>query len=285
MYKTKLCLGTMASLGIPDEEQIKLFAETGFEAYFVEWKRGYDLEKALKAGEEAGIPMLFVHAPFSGDGNVSALWEQNERTERSFSTLTECIKDCADHGVKLIVFHAFIGFDKHEPTEFGVKNFEKLVDYAASLGVNIAFENTEGEEYLERLMEAFKDKKNVGFCWDTGHEMCYNRSKDMMALYGDRLLCTHINDNLGIKDSDGKITYIDDLHLLPFDGVGDWEDITERLVKHGFDGYLTFELTVNSKPGRHENDMYKDMGVEKYLSNAYMRACRVATLYNKKKER
>ena len=55
----------------------------------------------------------------------------------------------------------------------------------------------------------------------------------MMALYGDRLLCTHINDNLGIRNYEGRITFIDDLHLLPFDGVADWKWITERLNRHG----------------------------------------------------
>ena len=83
---------------------------------------------------------------------------------------------------------------------------------AKERGVKVAFENTEGEEYLEALMDNFKDDDTVGFCWDTGHEMCYNHSQDMLAKYGDRLIATHINDNLGISDYDGKITWLDDLH-------------------------------------------------------------------------
>jgi sugar phosphate isomerase/epimerase len=196
----------------------------------------------------------------------------------------ECIRDCAEHGIKLVVMHAYIGFEKHEPTQMGVDLFGKLVDYAANLGVKIAFENTEGEEYLACLMENFKDKENVGFCWDTGHELCYNRSKDMTHLYGDRLFCTHINDNLGIKDYNGSITYIDDLHLLPFDGIADWNKIAQNLAESPFDGPLTFELNTVSKPGRHENDKYAAMPVECYIAEAYIRACKVASLYLKAKE-
>ncbi len=281
MYKTKLCLGIMGSLGISAVEQIKMFKEAGFEAFFYEWTPGCNLDEIVKAAEENGMEFHNVHAPFSGPGNVSALWEQNERTETSFGTLMECIRDCAEHGIKLIIMHTFIGFDKHEPTEMGVRMYGRLIKYAEELGVNIALENTEGEEYLACLMDAFKDKKNVGFCWDTGHELCYNRSKDMMALYGDRLMCTHINDNLGVKDFDGEITWKDDLHLLPFDGVNDWESVTQRIAKCNFGDTLIFELTTKSKPDRHDNDVYAKMSPEEYLAAAYARACRVATLYNK----
>ena len=125
-------------------------------------------------------------------------------------------------------------------------------------------------------MEYFKDNKNVGFCWDSGHEMCYNRSQDLLALYGDRLIATHLNDNLGIKDFGGRIFWHDDLHLLPFDGIADWDNIAERLDRCGFDGIMTFELNLNSKPDRHENDEYRRMPIEEYVAEAYKRACRVA---------
>ena len=119
---------------------------------------------------------------------------------------------------------------------------------------------------------------NVGFCWDSGHEQCYNRGKDMLGLYGSKLIATHLNDNLGISDNEGRIFWTDDLHLLPFDGINDWKDIAIRLNRCGYNGILTFELLNQSKPNRHDNDKYKKMSVEEYISECYARACRVATL-------
>lgn len=139
-----------------------------------------------------------------------------------------------------MVSHVMIGFDKHTPTETGLGNFERIVSEADKLGVKIAFENTEGEEYLAAVMEHFKDCDTVGFCLDTGHEICYNPGSDMLSLYGDRLIHTHINDNLGVCGD--EITYLDDLHLLPFDGVCDFDGVAGRLVRCGYDGTLTFEL-------------------------------------------
>ena len=103
----------------------------------------------------------------------------------------------------------------------------------------------------------------------------------MPGRYPGRLLCTHINDNLGIRDWGGSITWHDDLHLLPFDGIGDWEGIAARLKD--FDGPLTFELGVFPKPNRHENDKYVRLSPEEYLAEAYARACRVAVLAERAK--
>ena len=109
--------------------------------------------------------------------------------------------------------------------------------------------------------------------------MCYNHSKDLLSLYGDRLIATHINDNLGIRDFSGKTTWIDDLHLLPFDGIGDWEGFVTRLDEHAYAGPLTFELNAHhGKPNRHENDLYAGLSPQMFFTLAYMRACKLARL-------
>ena len=99
-----------------------------------------------------------------------------------------------------------------------------------------------------------------------------------MAPYGARLLGTHLNDNLGISDPAGPTTWLDDLHLLPFDGIADWPGIAARLARSGFAGPLTFELNRASKPNRHENDAYGAMPLRDYLAEALARARRVAAL-------
>ena len=104
----------------------------------------------------------------------------------------------------------------------------------------------------------------------------------MLELSGDRLIATHLNDNLGISDYNGRIFWTDDLHLLPFDGISDWQSIGQRLDKCGYSDILTFELSRASKPDRHENDKYANMKIEEYIAEAYSRACRVASLRNSK---
>lgn len=274
MYKQKLCLGASKSFPLPLCEQFRLFKKVGFDGMFYEWSKGDPTDEYKKVCDGIGLEIQSLHAPF---GKTAALWHgDEEKAEEALNELIECVEACRFIGAPIAVVHAFIGFDEHSPTKTGLKRFEKLVAAAETNKIKIAFENTEGEEYLAALMEHFKGNETVGFCWDTGHEMCYNRSKDMAALYGDRLIATHLNDNLGIRDFDGKITWLDDLHLLPFDGIADWDGIAARLDKTGFDGIMTFELNRASKPDRYDNKKYEEMPFELWVSESYNRACRVA---------
>lgn len=147
------------------------------------------------------------------------------------------------------------------------------------MGIKIAFENTEGEEHLFALMDAFKNNDTVGFCWDSGHEMCYNHSQDLLGRFGEKLIMTHLNDNLGISRFDGVTYWTDDLHLLPFDGIADWDYNISRMKKSKRQEILNFELNIVSKPNRHENDVYGKMTYEEYFAECYKRACRIAYKY------
>lgn len=279
MWNQKLCLAINGQFGISTEEQIKLFAKTGFDGFFSGWNRNAPIAKWKTLADDCGLMYQSIHAPF---GNSAHMWSEDKSVSSpAVNELLDCLHDCASNDVPIMVCHAFIGFNDHTPTNAGISNYEIIAREAERLGITLGVENTEGEEYLAAVMTLSSHYNSVKFCWDTGHEMCYNHSKDMTALYGDRLVCTHLNDNLGIRDFEGEITWIDDLHLLPFDGIADWDQITSRLATHNFNGPLTFELNTQSKPDRHENDCYSRLPIEEYISEAYKRACRVAALFMK----
>lgn len=280
MHGIKLCMSLTSTYRMPYEDQIRTLRQIGFDAFFSCWEARSDVVSLRKIADEENMIYQSIHAPY---GRLNRLWDPTDETPSVIEELIHCLRACADNAVPIMVLHPFIGFTKHNPTPEGLDNYAIIVREAEKLGVKIALENVEGEEYLAALMAHFKSCATVGFCWDTGHEMCYNRSQDMLALYGDRLLATHLNDNLGIHSFDGTITFLDDLHLLPFDGVGDWNGIVDRLNRLSYDGILTFELNNQSKPNRHENDAYQRMDPVEFLTNAYIRACRVATLKEQRK--
>ena len=277
MWKQKLGLSLMGNLGIPMEEEIRLIKKCGFDAVSPDWTTDKDALKSwVETAREVGLDLHFLHAPFGG---ATAMWkDEGAQGEAALQELLDCLEDCADLHIPLLVVHAYIGdFDlPGTPTALGFERYGKLVEAAKTRGVKVAFENTEGEDYLFALLEYFKEEPFVGFCWDSGHEMCYNHSKDLLALYGNRLLVTHLNDNLGISRFDGKTFWTDDLHLLPFDGIADWDELGRRLNKTRLPEYLNLELTVRSKPERHENDVYAAMDPCTYLTECYKRACRIA---------
>lgn len=275
MYKHELCIGLLGRTGLTEAQQLALIKKVGFDGYFPVWSEECDLAAIKAEGDRLGLKLQSVHAPFS---KVNSLWYPNEHTETVMDRLKNCFRASAAVGAPIVVIHPFITFTRNEATAEGIANYRILVDEAKKLGLKLAIENVEGEAYLDALMEAFRDEAHVGFCWDTGHEMCYNRHRDLLASYGDRLFCTHLNDNLGIKDRGGVITFHDDLHMLPFDGVADWQGIADRLDRSGYRGELTFELKWDTTLNGSDYRIYDHRDVEDYLTQAYIRACRVAAL-------
>ncbi len=280
MYKQKLCMGLNPGFGIPETEQIKIFKKAGFEGYFIDdCKLKEPVSELVKAGKESDIFLQSYHAPFNKSDDM---WTDGEIGEIAKKELLKCVETCAEFEIPIMVTHAFIGYDNDFVNEnLGVERYAAVAKRASELGVKLALENTEGQEYLKILMDNLKNEKNVGFCWDTGHELCYNYGEDMTALYGDRLICTHINDNLGISSFDGVRIWKDDLHLLPFDGITDWDSVAKRLVKCGYNDFLTLELSTQSKPERYNNHKYSAMPFELYVAEAYARACKIAALKTK----
>ena len=59
--------------------------------------------------------------------------------------------------IPILVVHAWIGFDYiFDAMSLDYRNFDEIVSYAEKYSIKIAFENTEGEEYLFALMSILK---------------------------------------------------------------------------------------------------------------------------------
>ena len=275
MWKQKTGISVSNSYGVPVPELVRLVGRTGFDAVSPEWEENDDFAETAEAARESGLAIQSLHGPF----DVAAkMWSADtDDSEEALRKLFLSLETCKQYSIPVMVVHVWMGFDNiPAPNSKGFENFGKLVKKAEEYGVKIAFENTEGDELLFALMEHFDGNGNVGFCWDSGHEMCYNHSMDLLARFGDRLIMTHLNDNLGISCFDGKTYWTDDLHLLPFDGIADWDYNVARMKKAKKQEYINFELNIRSKPNRHENDAYGEMPIERYFTEAYNRACRIA---------
>ena len=280
MWKQKIGISLGNSYPIPTAEVVKLVGQIGFDAVSPEWQENVDLEEIVNTARACGLFVQSLHAPF---GKAADMWRSEpEICTPAKAELLASLNACKVFGIPVLVVHTWIGFEyRFDPQALDFSNFDELVNTAREYGVKIAFENTEGEEYLFALIEHFKENDTVGFCWDSGHELCYNHSQDLLAKFGHRLLVTHLNDNLGISRFDGTTFWTDDLHLLPYDGIADWDGNIRRLRDSRHLDYLNFELNINSKPDRHENDVYGQMGLTQYFTEAYRRACKIAYRYCK----
>ena len=267
----RFAINLMGGSGLSPEDHIALLHRIGWDGFFTGWDPDKTAAYA-EAAEKYGMNYTSIHAPFT---QVRYLWDEGELGEQVTEELIACVRDCAAHRVPVMVIHPFIGFGEHTPTEAGLCNFGKIIAEADALGVRLGFENVEGEEYLAAIFERYAGHPSLGFCFDTGHELCYNRGKDMLALYGGALCHTHFNDNVGVTGED--IFWTDDLHLLMGDGIADWEGIMRRIRACDYDGVLTCELTFGNKPGKSTHDDYAAMGHEAFYALALERMKHIAT--------
>lgn len=270
--KNEMCINCDVNLGEDIFDALECIKNVGFDGVFFDYREDVDLDLILRCTASHGLFTQSLHAPF---GDMNALYKEDDSSEcvkNMMRQLYGTVDMCEEYGIELMICHCIIGMNEHDVTERGLERIGRVIDYAAERYVNIAFENTEGIEYLSAVLERYGDRENVGFCIDTGHQLCYDHGVDLFEMFGDKLIATHLNDNFG--QTGDEITFYDDCHLLPFDGVVDWNYVYNNLVKLDFREPLTFELNKKSRPTRHANDRYDAMSLHDYYAECYKRAVR-----------
>lgn len=254
-----------------EEEQIPLIKQAGFDGFFTVYHGQEPIDSWANALRRNHLVFETVHGPFQ---DANRMWEEGESGEDYLAFLKGTIDACSRVQVDKYILHVTVGNSAPPVSIPGLERFRLLCDYAKARGVCVCFENLEPLPHLEAVMDYIADPYH-GFCWDIGHNACYAPHVDMLEKYGSRLKCLHIHDNRGVTRP-GYIDYQDDLHLLPFDGILDWEWFAGQLKKYHYDGPITLEVS------RRGSAAYLDMTMEEYLAQAYRRAEKIRELVDGK---
>lgn len=252
--------------GADATETLRMMREIGFEAYFTGNYTRPAVARIKKAGDQLGLTLNSLHAPFDGINN---LWLPGMSYRPIYKRIVETIDAAAENGVPVIVLHVSSGWRPPEMSDIGFSRFDALVEYADDKGVKVAFENLRMIGNLAYFTDRYKKVENVGYCLDIGHQHCYTKTITWMDIFKERLLLTHIHDNFGIDEEYQEHT---DIHYLPFDGNVDYEKMMRDLDKYGYEGNLTLEVFNQSKPE------YAEMAPIDFLTTAYERIERISKL-------
>lgn len=245
-----------------DAEVLKKIKDAGFDAVF---SNKYDIKQVEYISDEAkklGLYVEFLHAPFRG---INSIWEPGLDFLPLKKTILQSIDSASAFDIPIIIMHVDSGWNPPKICDTGLNRFDELVEYADKKGVTIAFENIRNFGTLAAMMQRYRSIENVGYCYDCGHEHCYTETVHFTELFGPKLVCTHIHDNVGRDGRDDP-----DDHLMMFDGNIDYADMMKRLNGIGYDGSLTVEL---EKDGR-----YDHMTDDEYIKTAYERIVKISKL-------
>lgn len=243
------------------DDFLRIVKNVGFDCLF----SGADPVR-IKAAQKAGFGLDSLHAPFDG---INHMWLEGEDGEIMLKRLTDTVDLCAAGDIPKAVIHLSSGLTPPRINDLGYRRFNTLVEHAVKKGVRLAFENQRMLANLAFVLEEYKDLPEVGFCWDTGHELCFTDGREYMPLFGDRLIAVHLQDNHGVFNQDQ--------HLLPFDGKVDWEKAARYIKNSPYEGPLMLEVFYRSPEITHYYG-YEDLSVEEYYARAYAAADRFRTM-------
>jgi len=245
---------------LPAEDKYRIIKDIGFDAVSIYWGDENKYEQ-LRVAKELGLIIDNIH---SQNDSANDIWLEGVCGENRQSVLMSCINDCAAHDIPVVVIH-LTGFPPYPPvSDIGLKRIEELVRLAEQKNIKLAFENLWAFEHLDAVFAQFTSP-NVGFCYDIGHENL-NLYKDCLASYGDRIFALHMNDNF----ADGY-----DAHVLPFDGVINWNKKMAQLKQCKNVDFFTIEI-YRLESGEHEKScIYKDISAEEFLRLAYEKAVKL----------
>ena len=199
--------------------------------------------KAQRAKIEAcGLKVHQAHAP----------WVWNEPRDRTpeeremwFLAMKKALKGVNALGADLMVVHALCPYnDSAENSDEVVSLNEQFIanvaDFAAEYGITVCLENLPFKQHPVSSVEAVcgivdkLNRDNLKICLDTGHAAIFDPDVAAAVRYiGDRLATLHIHDNMGNSDS----------HLVPGDGIIDWEAFAKALKDIGYNGVISLETS------------------------------------------
>ncbi len=227
----KIGISANPAEGETRETYYAMIKDAGFEAVFTGYKDGATARERCREALSHGMELDNIHAPFD---HINDIWQKGQAGEIMLSRLMDCADCCKEYGVPKMVVHLSSKVNAPYINDLGHSRFDRLVDKAVSNNIQIAFENQRKLANLAFAMEIYKDVPQVGFCWDTGHEYCFTPGWEFMPLFGDRLIAVHLQDNHAVYDGDQ--------HLLPFDGVVDFEKAARYIKNSPYQGPIMLEV-------------------------------------------
>lgn len=199
------------------------------------------------AAQESGVTFRYAHLPYDYP-KTSDGWAN------FFIASCRAIDLAVRFGVECAAIHPCTFMTKCYNYDLMRSNALEFLrpycEYAKKAGLTLALENMRGagknaDPMIKRYVTQVEDlwdlaqTLDIGICWDTGHgNISAQLQYESLKLIAPRLKMLHINDNYAE----------DDIHLAPFLGTINWNDVAKALREIGFDGAINLEVTCSKRP-------------------------------------
>lgn len=206
------------------------------------------LEREKQLADAAGIEIWQAHGPWRWPPKDATPQQRGERLQKMRRSLAMA----AVLGCRYWVIHPIMPFGEEErgtpdadrTWALNYEFFRQLLPTARELDITICLENMPAPKLsistpadILEFVRAMNDD-HFQACLDTGHAAVTGVSPaDAVGMLGDALKVLHVHDSFSGMD----------LHLLPYQGVIDWQAFAEALKQSGFSGVLSLETGAPQK--------------------------------------
>lgn len=240
---------------VPPKDRLRKIRQAGFSSVMFWWGdefeetdgNKYDL---IRWAFYEGLTVNTIHFPST---HSDYLWRP-EHQEQYIEDVICALEDCSKYGVENLVMHTTKALITPPYNEQGLICLARAVRVAEREGINLALENTRFPSYNEYIYRNLPSDR-LRLCYDTGHENAYTHGADILSMFGNRLVTSHIHDNNGLEDQ----------HHMMGEGNIDFPPILLRMKKLGLQ-YFNLESYCNET-----SKYYGQMTIDAFLTESYRR--------------
>ena len=204
---------------IDKEERAKLIHEQGFDCVITNqdsrfFNQNGTMQEQMDIFKKYNLEVSSLHNQYVTE-ELPNFWLDNEIGTKLENTLKYDIETAGKYGIKCVVVHMM-----GEYSAFGETRLKRILDFCETHKVFLAVENI---DYKHPFIEIFEKINHpyLKFCYDSGHNNCFDPEIDYLEKYGDKLICLHLHDNNGKQDE----------HTLNRFGTINWHSIAKKLAK------------------------------------------------------
>lgn len=231
----------------PLETTAKMIKQAGFDCVITSSDKKYKnqngtLKQQVKLFKKYNLKLSSLHGRYDKDWSTY-LWEKGIKGFIVYKRLLNDIKLAKKYGFNAVVMHLY-----GKPSQIGLKRIKNVVKYCEKVKVPLAIENIRQNECLEFVFKNISSKY-LKFCYDIGHNNAFDAEKDYIKLYGDKLFCMHLHDNMGVNDD----------HTLNKYGNINWLSFANKIKKCKYSGNLDYEILMNVRKNETAEETLKEV--------------------------
>lgn len=242
-----------------DREILTEFHDAGIKCVELSFSRDYfynALDFVNKAGEyaalsrETGVELWSIHLPFSGELDVSN--PDDAKRDFTIATNLELIEAAAKAGISVAVVHPssepIADCDRESRMERSIAALKLLAEKAVSVGMRLAVEDLPRSclcHNSAEMRKVIESDPNINIVFDTNHLLIQDNIEFVRDV-GERIISLHVSD----------YDFIDERHLLPFEGKIDWKALIDALDAKGYKGPWMYEVPSRGKLAA--SDLYEN---------------------------